>query len=63
MNRYKSARSKRLNAIFILTIAIIIGVTIPALMGELKNELYIVVGINILTLWLLLFIILIQMAF
>jgi hypothetical protein len=58
MKRYKSSRSKRLNVIFILTIALIIGVTIPALIGELETELYFVVGINILTLLLLVFIIL-----
>ncbi|WP_339886990.1 PH domain-containing protein [uncultured Flavobacterium sp.] len=58
MKVYKSKKSKRLNVIFILTFIIIIGVTIPALLNDIGNEFYIVVGINLLTLLLLLSIIL-----
>jgi hypothetical protein len=58
MKVYKSTKSKRLNVIFVLTFIIIIGVTIPALLNDIGNEFYIVVGINLLTLLLLLSIIL-----
>lgn len=54
MEVYKSARSKRLNAIFIITIIIIIAATIPAIINKTINTgFYIVIGINILSLLLL----------
>lgn len=58
MKVYKSKRSKRLKAIFIATFIIIIGVTLPALLNDIGNQFYIVIGINLLTLLLLLSIIL-----
>lgn len=56
MKVYKSKKSKRLNLIFILTSAIIIGATIPAIMREVNSGFYIVIGINLLSLLLLVFI-------
>lgn len=54
MEVYKSARSKRLNAIFIITIIIIIAATIPAIINKTINTgFYIVIGINVLSLLLL----------
>lgn len=54
MKIYKSARSKRLNAIFIITIIIIIAATIPAIINKTINTgFYIVIGINVLSLLLL----------
>ncbi|MFC4740341.1 PH domain-containing protein [Flavobacterium ponti] len=53
MITYKSKRSKRLNAIFIITFAIIIAATIPALLHEINSGFYIVIGINLLSLLLL----------
>lgn len=58
MKVYKSKKSKRLNVIFILTFTLIIGVTIPALINDIGDEFYIVIGINLLTLILLVSIIL-----
>lgn len=58
MKVYKSKRSKRLNAIFFITFTIIIAATIPALLNDIGNEFYIVIGINLLTLLLLVSIIL-----
>ena len=54
MITYKSKRSKRLNAIFIITFAIIIAATIPAFLHGISSEFYIVIGINLLSLLLLL---------
>ena len=57
MKIYKSARSKRLNAIFIITIIIIIAATIPAIINKTINTgFYIVIGINVLSLLLLVYI-------
>lgn len=53
MKVYKSKRSKRLNAIFILTFAIIIAATIPAFINDIGSEFYFVIAINILSLFLL----------
>lgn len=59
MEVYKSARSKRLNAIFIITIIIIIAATIPAIINKTINTgFYIVIGINVLSLLLLVSIVL-----
>ena len=55
MKVFKSKKSKRLNVIFTLTFIIIIGVTIPALLNDIGNEFYIVIGINLLTLLLVTF--------
>lgn len=54
MITYKSKRSKRLNAIFIITFAIIIAAAIPAFLQGISSEFYIVIGINLLSLLLLL---------
>lgn len=53
MKVYKSTRSKRLNTVFIVTFAIIIAATIPALLNDIGSEFYIVIGINLLSLLLL----------
>ncbi len=53
MITYKSKRSKRLNAIFIITFAFIIAATIPALLHEINSGFYIIIGINLLSLLLL----------
>lgn len=53
MKVYKSTRSKRLNTVFIVTFAIIIAATIPALLNDIRSEFYIVIGINLLSLLLL----------
>lgn len=53
MKVYKSKRSKRLNAIFIVTFIIIIGATIPALLQDIDSGFYVVIGINVLSLLLL----------
>lgn len=54
MKVFKSTKSKRLNAIFTITFAIIIAVTIPALIKDIDSVFYIVIGINVLTMLLLL---------
>ncbi|WP_338375560.1 PH domain-containing protein [uncultured Flavobacterium sp.] len=53
MKVYKSKRSKRLNAIFIITFSVIIAATIPAFINDIGSEFYIVIGINLLSLLLL----------
>ena len=53
MKIYKSSRSKRLNAVFILTIILLIAVTITALFREINNGFYVAIVINFLTLLLL----------
>jgi len=53
MKVYKSKKSKRLNAIFIITFSIIIVATIPAFINDIGSEFYIVIGINLLSLLLL----------
>jgi hypothetical protein len=53
MKVYKSAKSKRLNLVFAITFAIIIGATIPALINDIKSSFYIVIVINLLSLLLL----------
>ncbi len=54
MKVFKSTKSKRLNAIFTITFVIIIAVTIPALINDIDSVFYIVIGINVLTMLLLL---------
>ena len=54
MKVFKSTKSKRLNAIFTITFAIIIAVTIPALIKDIDSVFYIVIGINVLAMLLLL---------
>ncbi|HBK83853.1 MAG TPA: hypothetical protein DDZ41_09725 [Flavobacterium sp.] len=58
MNIYKSKRSKRLNAVFVVSIALIIAATIPALLNDIRKEFYIVIVINTITLILLISIVL-----
>jgi len=50
---YKSTKSKRLNALFILAIVLIIAATVPAFITDIDNVFYIAIGINLLTLFLL----------
>ena len=54
MRIFKSKKSKRLNAVFFFTFIVIIGATIPALVNDVDSVFYIVIGINLLTLILLL---------
>lgn len=54
MRIYKSKKSKRLNTVFFFTFILIIGATIPSLINDVESVFYIVIGINLLTLILLL---------
>lgn len=54
MKIYKSKKSKRLNTVFFFTFILIIGATIPSLINDVESVFYIVIGINLLTLILLL---------